>query len=96
MKAKRTSREVLAVTACLAGVSIAWFASAATLAGPAPAADFSRCAGYWTALKNAHLAWDEPTLAKFLQDPSGLAQKANAALYQYEIADGSAPDLKAH
>ena len=100
MKATKIGRAALGAIACMAGVSLAWFASAATPAG-APA-DFSRCAGchstqagqnkigpslagvfgrtsgsvpgynYSAALKNAHLTWDQQTLDKFLQSPSGL------------------------
>jgi cytochrome c len=100
MKAK-IGRAALATTACLAGMSLAWLASAATPAGTPTAQDFSRCAGchstqagqnkigpslagvfgrtsgsvpgysYSAALKNAHLTWDEQTLDKFLQNPSG-------------------------
>jgi cytochrome c len=101
MKAK-IGRAALGATACLAGISLAWLASAATSAGTPTAQDFSRCAGchsieagqnkigpslagvvgrssgsvagysYSAALKNAHLTWDEQTLDKFLQSPSGL------------------------
>src|ERR1700675_1285476 len=44
MKAK-TGRAALGTTACLAGMSLAWLASAATSAGAPTAEDFSRCAG---------------------------------------------------
>lgn len=101
MKAK-IGRAALGTTACLAGMSLAWLASAATPAGTPTAQGFSRCAGchsiqagqnkigpslagafgrtsasvpgysYSAALKNAHLTWDEQTLDKFLQNPSGL------------------------
>ena len=100
MRATKIGRVALGATVCVAGVSLAWFASAAAPAG-APA-DFSRCAGchstqagqnkigpslagvfgrtsgsvpgynYSAALKNAHLTWDQQTLDKFLQSPSGL------------------------
>jgi cytochrome c len=46
--------------------------------GPSLAGVFDRTSGsapgynYSAALKNAHLIWDEPTLDKFLQNPSGL------------------------
>jgi cytochrome c len=100
MRATKIGRVALGATVCVAGVSLTWFASAATPAG-APA-DFSRCAGchstqagqnkigpslagvfgrtsgsvpgynYSAALKNAHLTWDQQTLDKFLQSPSGL------------------------
>ena len=46
--------------------------------GPSLAGVFGRTSGsvpgygYSTALKNAHLTWDEQTLDKFLQNPSGL------------------------
>ena len=44
MKAK-IGRAALGTTACLAGMSLAWLASAATSAGTPTAQDFSRCAG---------------------------------------------------
>jgi cytochrome c len=99
MQGRKMGRAALGATACLAGISMAWLASAATPAGSP--ADFSRCAGchstqagqnrigpslagvfgrtsgsvsgynYSAALKNAHLTWDEQTLDKFLQNPSG-------------------------
>ena len=102
MKAINTRRVALRATAVLAGISLAWSASAATPAGTPTAADFTRCAGchstqagqnkvgpslagvfdrasgsvpgysYSAALKNAHLTWDEQTLDKFLQNPTGL------------------------
>ncbi len=102
MKAINTRRVALRATAVLAGMSLAWSASAATPAGTPTAADFTRCAGchstqagqnkvgpslagvfdrasgsvpgysYSAALKNAHLTWDEQTLDKFLQNPTGL------------------------
>ncbi len=102
MRAIKIGRAALGATAGLAGMSIAWLASAATSAGTPAAADFSRCAGchstqagqnkvgpslagvfgrtsgsvpgyaYSAALKNAHLTWDDQTLDKFLQNPSGL------------------------
>jgi cytochrome c len=101
MKAK-IGRAALGTTACLAGMSLAWLASAATPVGTPTVQDFSRCAGchstqagqnkigpslagvfgrtsasvpgysYSAALKNAHLTWDEQTLDKFLQNPSGV------------------------
>jgi cytochrome c len=46
--------------------------------GPSLAGVFGRSSGsvpgydYSAALKNAHLTWDEQTLDKFLQNPSGL------------------------
>ena len=46
--------------------------------GPSLAGVFDRASGsvpgysYSTALKNAHLTWDEQTLDKFLQNPTGL------------------------
>jgi cytochrome c len=46
--------------------------------GPSLAGVFGRTSGsgpgytYSTALKNAHLTWDDQTLDKFLQNPSGL------------------------
>jgi len=100
MELRKIGHTALGATACLAGMSMAWLASAATPAGSP--ADFSRCAGchsiqagqnrigpslagvfgrtsgsvpgytYSAALKNAHLTWDEQTLDKFLQSPSGL------------------------
>src|SRR6266851_4036890 len=102
MKAMNTRHAAFGATAGLAGMSLAWLASAAAPAGAPTAADFSRCAGchstqagqnkigpslagvfgqtsgsvpgysYSAALKNAHLTWDEQTLDKFLQNPSGL------------------------
>jgi cytochrome c len=102
MKAIKVRRVALRAAAVLAGVSLAWSASAATPAGTPTAADFARCAGchstqagqnkvgpslagvfdrasgsvpgysYSPALKNAHLTWDEQTLDKFLQNPTGL------------------------
>src|SRR5712691_2731908 len=44
MKAK-IGQAALGTTACLAGMSLAWLASAATPAGTPTAQDFSRCAG---------------------------------------------------
>ena len=102
MKATKMRRLALRATAVLAGMSLAWSASAAAPAGTPTAADFTRCAGchstqagqnkvgpslagvfdrasgsvpgysYSAALKNAHLTWDEQTLDKFLQNPTGL------------------------
>jgi cytochrome c len=102
MTAIKIRRAAVGATACLAGISLAWLASAATPVGTPTAADFSRCAGchstqagqnkvgpslagvvgrasgsipsydYSPALKNAHLTWDDQTLDKFLQNPSGL------------------------
>jgi len=102
MKAINRRRVALRATAVLAGVSLAWSASAAAPVGTPTAADFTRCAGchstqtgqnkvgpslagvfdrasgsvpgysYSAALKNAHLTWDEQTLDKFLQNPTGL------------------------
>ncbi len=45
MKAINTRRVALRATAVLAGMSLAWSASAATPAGTPTAADFTRCAG---------------------------------------------------
>jgi cytochrome c len=45
MRAVKLSRVALGATAGLAGMSLAWFASAATPAGAPTATDFSRCAG---------------------------------------------------
>ena len=102
MQTIKIGRAALGATACLAGMSLAWLASAATPAGTPTPKDFSRCVGchstqagqnklgpslagvfgrtsgsvpgytYSAALKNAHLTWDEQTLDKFLQNPSGL------------------------
>lgn len=102
MKANKIGRVVPGLIAGLAGISLAWLASAATPAGAPSAVDFSRCAAchstqagqnkvgpslagvfgrtsgsapgydYSPAMKNAHLTWDDQTLAKFLQNPSGL------------------------
>jgi len=102
MKAMKMRRVALRATAVLAGISLAWSASAAAPVGTPTAADFTRCAGchstqagqnkvgpslagvfdrtsgsvpgysYSAALKNAHLTWDEQTLDKFLQNPTGL------------------------
>ena len=102
MKTIKIGRTALGATAGLAGMSLAWLASAAAPASTPAPADFSRCAGchstqagqnkigpslagvfgrtsgsvpgytYSGALKNAHLTWDEQTLDKFLQNPSGL------------------------
>jgi cytochrome c len=44
MKAK-IGRAALGISACLAGMSLAWLASAATPAGTPTDQDFSRCAG---------------------------------------------------
>ena len=102
MKAMKMRRVALRATAVLAGMSLAWSASAAKPTGTPTVADFTRCAGchstqagqnkvgpslagvfdrasgsapgysYSAALKNAHLTWDEQTLDKFLQNPTGL------------------------
>jgi cytochrome c len=45
MRAIKIGRVALGATAGLAGMSLAWLASAATPAGAPTAADFSRCAG---------------------------------------------------
>lgn len=45
MRAIKIGRVALSATAGLAGMSLAWLASAATPAGAPTAADFSRCAG---------------------------------------------------
>jgi cytochrome c len=101
MPTLKIGRIALGATACLAGMSLAWLASAAPAGAPS-AADFSRCAAchstqagqnkvgpslagvlgrasaavpgydYSPAMRNAHLTWDEQTLDKFLQNPSGL------------------------
>ena len=100
MEVRKIGHTAIGASAFLAGMSMAWLASAAAPAGSP--ADFSRCAGchsiqagqnrigpslagvfgrtsgsvpgytYSAALKNAHLTWDEQTLDKFLQSPSGL------------------------
>lgn len=45
MRTRNIGRAALGATACLAGMSLAWLASAATPAGTPAAGDFSRCAG---------------------------------------------------
>jgi cytochrome c len=102
MTGEKIGRAALGATAGVAGVLLAWMASAATPAGTPTAADFARCSGchstqagqnkvgpslagiigkssgsvpgysYSPAMTNAHLTWDEATLNKFLQNPSGL------------------------
>src|SRR5437763_11445236 len=69
MTAVKIRRAVLGATACLAGMSLAWLASAATPAGAPTAADFSRCAGCHSTQAGQNKIG--PSLAGVFGKPSG-------------------------
>jgi cytochrome c len=69
MKGIRTGHVVLGLTASLAGMSLAWLASAATPAGTPSAADFSRCAGCHSTQAGQNKIG--PSLAGVFDRPSG-------------------------
>src|SRR5436305_14596771 len=79
MRAIKLGRVALGATAGLAGMSLAWLASAATPAGAPTAADFSRCAGCHSTQAGQNKIG--PSLAAVFDHPSG-----SVAGYNYSAA----------
>jgi cytochrome c len=73
------SRVAFAATVCLAGMPLAWSASAATPAGAPTAADFSRCVGCHSTQAGQNKIG--PSLAGVFDHPSG-----SVAGYNYSPA----------